>query len=297
VVDDLRHGATPDELGYIIGESERGGHLTAGLSDLLERALSFGERTAAEVMVPRPDVVSVPAGARPGDLVALVTRTGHTDYPVTGTGVDDVVGVVGVRELAGAVADGTGEVSARGLSRPALLVPDSLALPALITQMQAAGEEFACVVDEYGGLAGILTFEDIAEELVGEIADENDADSEPAAAGPDGSWRLDAGRRVDAAAQLTGLALPTSNNYDTLAGLVMSQLGRLPQPGDVIVLGLLPTTGGPAAAEIEVLSVGRRVAESVLLRPARTDFAVGAGAGAAHGATGSEPVEGNAWTR
>ncbi|MCO5998171.1 hemolysin family protein [Actinoallomurus sp. WRP9H-5] len=302
-VEELHHGATLEELGDIIGESRRAGHLPPDLSDLLQRALTFRERTAAEVMVPRPDVVAVPRSTTVTELTDLVARAGHTDYPVWGRDIDDVIGVVGVRELAaldvagppgpprrtgadtpgtgtagtgtaGTGTAGTGTAGTGGpgagrtvetVMRSALLVPDTLELQAVTARMREAGQEFAAVVDEYGGLAGILTFEDIAEELVGEIADENDA----AAADPtrgDGVWVLAAGTRIAQVRNLTGLALPAGSAYDSLSGLVMTRLHRLPRAGDRIEVELDPEHGPPGRAAIEVLAVRRRVARTVRLR-------------------------------
>ncbi|GAA4616119.1 hemolysin family protein [Actinoallomurus liliacearum] len=281
-VEELHHGATLEELGDIIGESRRAGHLPPDLSDLLQRALTFRERTAAEVMVPRPDVVAVPRATTVAELTDLVTRVGHTDYPVWGRDIDDVIGVVGVRELAaldvtdtpgpsrpnstGASGTGSpgGDRTVDAVMRPALLVPDTLELQAVTARMREAGQEFAAVVDEYGGLAGILTFEDIAEELVGEIADENDAAEADPTRGK-GVWVLNAGTRIAQVRDLTGLALPVDAAYDSLSGLVMTRLHRLPRAGDRIEVELDPEYGPPGHAAIEVLAVRRRVARTVRL--------------------------------
>ncbi|MER7542067.1 hemolysin family protein [Actinomadura sp.] len=260
-VEELHSGATLEELGDIIGKSHSAGHLPADLSRLLERALSFGELTADEVMVPRPQVRTLPATATAADLIALIRETGHSAYPVYGTEVDDVVGVAGVREVADDTLDPATPVGE--IARPALLVPGSQPLYGVIEHMRESRQEFACVVDEYGGLAGILTFEDVAEELVGEITDETDGLAEAPTSGPDGSWVVDAGMRIDEVGRLTGLDLPEGDAYDTLGGLVMAELRRLPSAGDRITVGL--DTG---SVELEVVSVARRVAEKIRIRTA-----------------------------
>ncbi|GAA2428899.1 hemolysin family protein [Actinomadura vinacea] len=259
-VEELHSGATLEELGEIIGRSHSAGLLPADLSGLLDRALSFGDRTADEVMVPRPQIDALPGDATVAELTALIAATGHTNYPVYGQDVDDVIGVAGARE----VADDTLDLSApiRGIARPALLVPGSQPLYGVIEQMRDTGEEFACVVDEYGGLAGILTFEDVAEELVGEITDETDAAEAAPTAAADGSWVVDAGLRVDEVGRLTGLALPEGEAYDTLGGLVMARLRRLPAPADRTTIDLDDDT----QVELEVVTVRRRVPDEVRLR-------------------------------
>jgi CBS domain containing-hemolysin-like protein len=263
-IEELHHGATLVELGDIIGESRRSGRLPTDLLVLLERALTFAERTAAEVMVPRPDVVAVAATTTVRKLTGVIAAAGHTNYPIYGRDIDDVIGTAGVRELT-AHEPGSADRPIADLVRPALLIPDTLPLHSVIAQMRDAGEEFAGVVDEYGGLAGILTFEDIAEELIGPIADENDV--APAVPGhAEGVWELDAAMRIAQVRDLTGLALPTAPAYDTLSGLVMAHTGRLPQAGDRIEIDLDPDLGPPGRAEIEVLGVRRRVARSIRLR-------------------------------
>jgi CBS domain containing-hemolysin-like protein len=264
-VEELAHGATLAELGDIIGESHRSGRIPPDLSALLERALGFGERTAADVMVPRPDVVTVPADATVARLKERIAATGHTNFPVHDRDIDDVIGFAGVREIA---PPGISDDRLVGdLVRPALLLPDTVPLPLVIGRMRDAREEFAAIVDEYGGLAGIVTFEDIAEQLVGQIADENDAHwpvPRPAA----GVWRLPARLRIGQVRDLTGLALPGDAAYDTLGGLLIARLGRLPQVGDRVEVTVEPRKGPPARAELEVLAVRRRVPRTVALRSA-----------------------------
>ncbi|MFD0683695.1 hemolysin family protein [Actinomadura fibrosa] len=274
-VEELHGGATLEDIGDIIGKSHSSGHLPADLSRLLERALSFGDRTADEVMVPRPQVSTLPGTAPLADLVALIRETGHSAYPVYGTEVDDVIGVAGVREVADDSLDQS--IPVARIARPALLVPGSQPLYGVIERMRDSGEEFACVVDEYGGLAGILTFEDVAEELVGEIADETDAREDAPTSGPDGSWLVDAGLRIDEVGRQTGLGLPEGDAYDTLGGLVMAELRRLPCPGDRLTVALDPASGRPGHVELEVVSVARRVAEKIRIRTTAAAPADGAG--------------------
>lgn len=270
-VEELHHGATLEELGHIIGESlasTEHGTLSEGLSELFERALGFTVRTAGEVMVPRTSVVPVPASATPTGLLDLIAECGHSHYPVLGGDTDEVVGVVGVRELMKVPALDYGEATAASLARPPLVVPDTIQLPALVERMQESGEEFGCVLDEYGGLAGIVTFEDIAEELVGEISDENDEDVIVAVL-RDGWWDVDAGRRTDEVTAFTGLHLPESEDYETVAGLIVTTLGRFAEPGDHLVVEDTDSRAGPV--EIEILSVARHVPDRVRLRAAVVD--------------------------
>lgn len=287
-VEELRHGATLEELGHIIGESEAHGHLAENQADLLERALAFSDHTAEEVMVPRVDVVTVNGSARVPELDELIAEYGHTQYPVLGDRLDDVIGIAGLRELTGIPVDRAALTPVADIAREALVVPFSVSLPDLVTQMRDRHEEVACVVDEHGGLAGLVTWEDVAEELVGEIVDENDLDTSLAVRRGD-AWEVDAGLRIDELALETGIPLPEDDDYDTVGGLVLQRLGRFAVPGDVVTVEPVPSVDerAPGHVEIEVLSIDRHVPERVLLRPVRrvengdgTGRAGGAGEGA-----------------
>ncbi|WP_019630593.1 hemolysin family protein [Actinomadura atramentaria] len=263
-VEELHHGATLEELGHIIGES--GEQLQEGHADLLERALAFSERSADSVMVPRVDVVTVPASDTADSLSEIIIASGHTRYPVVGSGVDDVVGVVGLDELITLSPAEAARTTVRELARPALLLPTTLALPDVIERLRENRAPLACVVDEYGGFAGLVTWEDVAEELVGEISDENEPDEELAIRSGDW-WTLDAGLRVDEAAHETGVDLP-AGDYETVSGLLLKRLGRVAEPGDVVLVDLPPEhlDEPPRRAVVEVLTVHRHVPELIRLR-------------------------------
>ena len=263
--EELAAGVTAADLADIIGSSGQAGRLPGDLSGLLMRALTFGDRTVAEVMVPRPDVITVAVTATAEELAGLVAATGHTSFPVWSAGPDDVTGIAGARELAACEDPG---MPVGQIMRPALLVPETLPAEAVVARMREAVEEFACVADQYGGLAGIVTFEDIAEDLTGPIADESDPVPAAPAHAADGAWELDAATRISRARQVTGLALPADPGYDTVSGLVLARLGRLPRPGDQIEVDLDPEAGPPGRADIEVTAVRRHVARRVRIRTA-----------------------------
>lgn len=292
-VEEVEHGATPEELSRIIAESEAAGELSESLSDLLERALEFGDRTAEDVMVPRPRVVSLRAGRPASDLLDAVKSSGHSRFPVLGADGGDVVGVTGLRELVRIGQDGTargGRGDARGeppierISAAPLLVPTTLPLPALLDRMRAADGELACVIDEYGGLAGVVTMEDLAEELVGELLDENDPDPAEAVAVGDGTWDVSGVLRLDEVERATGLGLPESEDYETVAGLIMARLGRLAEPGDQVTVPLVAeydpfgeNGDGDQDILLTVLEVQRRVPGRVRLALQVTEAAVAGG--------------------
>ncbi|WP_419992506.1 hemolysin family protein [Streptomyces boninensis] len=261
-VEELHHGASLEELGHLIGESHEHGHLPAHTADLLDHALEFSERTLAEVMVPRVDAAYVRAADPAPEAVALITRLGHSTYPVVGRRDDDVVGVLGVRDLMRLPAARIDAATCGELARPALLLPDTLQLPDAVEKMRERDDEFAVVLDEHGGLAGIVTFEDIAEELVGEIEDETDRADVLAVPDADG-WLVGAGRRLDEIAEATGIDLPEEEDYDTAAGLILDRLGRFPAIGDRLTV---ETVGG-RRVEIEVRTLDHHVPERIRIAP------------------------------
>ncbi|MEV5982540.1 hemolysin family protein [Streptomyces sp. NPDC052114] len=257
-VEELHHGATLEELGHLIGESHEQGELPKDTAALLDHALEFSERTLDEVMVPRADAVFVRKEASAADAIELIAKHGHSNYPVLGDHPDDVGGVLGVRELTRLPADRLSGTPAGTVARPPLLLPDTLELPDAVRQMRERDDEFAVVLDEHGGVAGIVTYEDIAEELVGDIADESDTVVELAV--PDGrGWLVDAGRRLDEVAEATGIELPEEDDYDTVSGLIVDRLGRFPSVGDRVTVELADGSG----ALIDVRTLDRHVAERV----------------------------------
>ncbi|WP_329218226.1 hemolysin family protein [Streptomyces sp. NBC_01485] len=257
-VEELHHGATLEELGHLIGESHEQGQLPKGTAQLLDHALEFSERTLDEVMVPRADAVFVRRDASLAEAVELIAKHGHSNYPVLGDHPDDVTGVLGVRELTALPADRFTDTTAGAAARTPLLLPDTLPLPDAVEQMRSRGDEFAVVLDEHGGVAGIVTYEDIAEELVGDIADETDRVTEIAVADGDG-WLVDAGRRLDEVAGATGVVLPEEDDYDTVAGLIVDRLGRFPTIGDRLTVDL----PGGGRALIDVRTLDRHVPDRV----------------------------------
>jgi CBS domain containing-hemolysin-like protein len=269
-VEELPSGATAEDLEQIIAESREEGHLDPEMSDLLDRGLDFRQLTAGEVVVPRVDVHTVRTDD-PLTRVVQMQATGHSRFPVRRTdNIDDLAGVVGLAEVLGVPAAQRSTTPVSAVMLPPLLIPTTLRLPRVLERMRAGHRQLACVVDEYGGFAGIVTLEDIAEELVGPIRDEDDPFEPTPVRERDGSWVVPARWRIDEVEETTGIPLPEAPEYDTLSGLVMQQLGRVPAVGDRLEIGLPPDQGleGVRAAPlavVEVLVVDRHVADTVRL--------------------------------
>ncbi|MEU6646067.1 hemolysin family protein [Saccharomonospora sp. NPDC046836] len=269
-VHDVEHAATARDLEAIVAESKESGDLPTELSTLLDRVLDLHERTAEHAMIPRPRVATITAVTPVSEAVERMAA-GHSRYPVLGDGIDDVLGIVCLRDVLALDSTQQQSRTVGEITREAIMVPSSLPLRQVLTRLREAGEQLACVVDEYGGLAGIVTMEDIAEELVGEITDEHDpaGADRPLQAGEDGSWLLPGDVHIDEVERLLDHDLPRGD-YETLAGLVITELGQLPQPGDTVEIAL---PRRPAADDDEpacelivvVAAVARRVPASVRL--------------------------------
>ncbi len=267
-IEELPEGATPEDLEQIIAESREQGELDADTSILLDRGLDFRQRTAAEVMVPRVDVHTL-GSDEPVSRVVELLETGRSRFPVRGADdVDEIVGVVGIADVLEVPPAQRAGTAVSTVVVPPLLVPASLRLPALLDRMRRDHRQLACVVDEYGGFAGIVTLEDIAEELVGPIRDEDDLFEPSPVRAVDGSWLVPGRWRIDEVADATGLALPEGDDYDTVSGLVMTMLGRVPEVDDTVEIEL---PGQELAGDepsgvrllVTVVAVDRHVPESV----------------------------------
>jgi CBS domain containing-hemolysin-like protein len=195
--------------------------------------IDFGDTVAREVMVPRPDMVTV--GAETTVTVALeaALAAGYSRMPVYENQIDDVVGITYTKDLIRAERVGKGEMPVGTTSRQAVFIPESKEVSALLRQMQEDKFHMAIVVDEYGGTAGLVTLEDLLEELVGEIVDEFDVEEPSVDRQSDGSFVVSALYAVDDADELLGAELP-QGPWDTVGGLMLDRAGRVPDPGDTV---------------------------------------------------------------
>jgi CBS domain containing-hemolysin-like protein len=269
-VEELPQGATPEDLDGIIATSYARGLIDVDMWRLLDRGLDFRHRSVGEVLVPRVDVVTV-NGGDPVTRVVDLLDTGHTRFPVTGQGVDDIIGVISVGEVVDLDPEQRHVVTALELARPPVLVPETLRLPEVLERLRSEHSQLACVIDEFGGFAGVITLEDVAEELVGPIRDEDDLPEPVVAARGEGSWLLPGRWRLDEVTVATGIALPEQESYETVSGLVLHRLGRVAVPGDEVdvVLSVPVTQDGGAAplreARLRVESVTRHVPNTVVM--------------------------------
>lgn len=251
--------STREELRRLVRDSEASGSITHSDAELLDRTFRFAEKVAADVLTPRVEVEALPVDALVGDLLDRSATTGLSRFPVHRGDLDDVLGVVHVKDVLGLPAATRRDVPLSRLVREVAAVPESKDLESLMAELQAQTGQFAVVVDEYGGTAGIVTLEDVLEELVGNIDDEHDpllggSAVRRWAGAHDVSGRL----HGDELSEVCGFVLP-DGEYETLGGFVMDRLGRVPAVGDRF---------GHDGWSVEVLEVdGRRVRTVRLVAP------------------------------
>jgi CBS domain containing-hemolysin-like protein len=268
-VHDVEHAATARDLEHIVEESRESGNLPAELSMMLDRILDFPNRDVEHAMIPRPRVGTVSTKDTVGHLRGLMAQ-GHSRYPVLDGG-GDVVSVVHLADLLTTTAPDRAPVTE--VARPCLVVSTFTSLPDALRQLADSGNQMACVIDEYGGFAGVITLEDLAEELVGEITDEHDDEHpEYVPVEGDGIWEMPGDVHVDEVERALAVDLPRGD-YETIAGLVIAAAGTLPEPGTRLSIELPPDPGDlvhdddpePRLLSVEVLDVERHVPSRVRL--------------------------------
>lgn len=234
-VEELSGSVNADELPHIVDASSAAGSLSTSQAELMMRALEFHHRDAREVMVPWNRVVTIPVGATGSDLQGLLSTTRHMRFPVADEW-DEVVGMVHAKDLLGIPADRRADITVTDLSRPVLAIPETAGLHRVLAELRSSASPMAIVVDEHGGTAGVLTIEDLLEELVGDIEDEFDAIEPPSTVALEPNhWLVSGDQRLHEIERDTDLVLP-EGPYDTVAGLVMDRLGRIPVVGDRVQL-------------------------------------------------------------
>lgn len=235
--EELRSARSSQELSSLVQRSADQGTLDADTAELVERSVEFGTRTAGEIMTPRVRTTTVEDGDRVSAVVEMARQSGHSRFPVLDAD-DVVVGTVHVKHAVAVPVHERATTRIRHVMVKPVVVPDSLRLDPLLALLRQDGFQMAIVLDEYGGHAGIVTLEDVVEEIVGDISDEHDRLGSRIRQRRDGSWTISGLLRPDEVEDATEVELPLHDDYDTVAGLVMRELGKIPQPGDRVELAV-----------------------------------------------------------
>ncbi|WP_374193760.1 hemolysin family protein [Glaciihabitans sp. dw_435] len=248
--EELSGARTAEELTSLLRRSALEGSLDRDTATLLARTLAFSDHTAQDVMTPRPRLASIERTLTAADVIALARKTGFSRFPVIDDSIDDVVGIVHIKQAVAVPRDKRADVPVSALLSEPLRVPETMKLDVLLGELRGRGFQLAIVVDEYGGTAGVATLEDLVEELVGEVSDEHDRTKADVVRSRD--WFTFPGiLRPDELLERTGVHVPEEGPFETVAGWLMSELGRLPVVGDTVSIE-------PGTFRIERLD-GRRI--------------------------------------
>jgi CBS domain containing-hemolysin-like protein len=232
--DDGEHSVhTEEELRILVRESEQAGTLERGEREMIDRVFSFADKEAQQVMVPRTQIVGIQVGTRIADFAPQVANSIYTRFPVYEENLDSIVGLVHIKDVVAAVGSGRGNETIGDVKRPVLFEPESIHIDDLLLKMRRQHQHMAILVDDFGGTAGLVTLEDLIEELVGDIEDEFDPAAPKLQRNPDGSITLD-GRTPIAEAQTIIPLGDVDDDYETIAGYVLDRMGRIPRAGEAV---------------------------------------------------------------
>ena len=272
--DELASARSPQELSALVRHSSGSAGFSSSKVRILDRSLRFGDATAEDVMTPRSTVVTLETTDTALDLIREAHESGHSRFPVVNGDLDETVGVVHVKDALTIPAAERATTPVRTLARTVPTVPTSLGGDAVLDLVRSAGSQLVLVADEYGGTAGIVSIEDVVEEILGEVWDEHDNREEEQEIRQVGrSWEVAGLLRCDELTDICGYTAP-DGPYETLGGLVMATLGRIPSVGDIVALpaddrGMMDAfADGPEVRwEARVESMDVRRVDKVLLRP------------------------------
>ncbi|SPX96048.1 CBS domain-containing protein [Mycolicibacterium chubuense] len=269
--EELRSARSPQELVSLVRTSAQSGSLDPVTAVLVDRSLQFGDRTAEELMTPRSKIDTLDADDTVLELSQAAVRTGHSRFPVIRGDLDETIGVVHVKQVFAVPRDQRPTIRLWEIVQPVAKVPSTLDGDAVMSEVRANGLATALVVDEYGGTAGMVTVEDLIEEIVGDVRDEHDV--EPPDVVPAGSgWRVSGLLRIDEVAENTEFRAP-EGDYETIGGLVLEQLGHIPDEGESVELTAFDPDG-PIEDPIRWLATvvkmdGRRIDQLTLTKLGR----------------------------
>ena len=232
--EELASARSAEELASLARRSAEQGTLELPTAELLEKSIEFGERRADDVMTPRVRVSTLAPDRPVNDVIEAARESGRSRFPVIEEGGEEVEGIVHLKHAVAVPWEDRSEIPIREVMAKPVLVPSSMELDPLLTELKKVGLQIAVVVDEFGSFDGIVTLEDLIEEIVGEVRDEHDPREDPVTLLSPGTWRLSGLLRPDEVAERTEIELPEDEEYETVAGLIAFDLGRVPGQGDTI---------------------------------------------------------------
>lgn len=253
--EELASARSPEELGSLVRRSAQHGTLETETATLLERSLAFGERRAVDVMTPRGNVHILRADAPVIEVLQEARSTGHSRFPVLDHEAEHFVGIVHIKHVMGVEHERRERTPISEVMIEPVLVPATIELDPLLEMLRHGGLQMALVVDEFGNVDGIVTLEDLIEEIVGEVRDEYDPTDDSVRREGDGSWTVAGLLRPDEVHEAIGIELPEDEEYDTLGGLIGMLLSRIPEPGSKVELDARGGETGRLAVTLTVLAM------------------------------------------
>ncbi|UJA19471.1 HlyC/CorC family transporter [Thermoleophilia bacterium SCSIO 60948] len=253
--EELASARSPDELSSLVRRSADVGTLERETANLLERSLEFGEHRAGDVMTPRLRAETLHPEQTALDVIEAARETGRSRFPVVDEEHEHVSGLIHLKHAVAVPYEKRAETPISKLMVEAVFVPDSIELDPLLAQLREGGMQMAIVVDEFGGVAGLVTLEDLIEEIVGEVVDEHDPRDTSSRREGEGRWSLSGLLRPDEVTDVTGIEVPEDEEYETIAGLIAMRLERLPEEGDEIEFESRDSERRPYSVKLRVLSL------------------------------------------
>jgi CBS domain containing-hemolysin-like protein len=250
--EELASARSADELVSLVRRSAAKGTLAKETALMLERSLNFGELTALDVMTPRVRVRAIQGDEMVSEVFKLARMSGLSRFPVYGKSLDDIIGIVHIKYAMSIAHELRDTTPVSNIMRPPVLVPASNQLEPLLEALRKGGLQIAVVIDEFGGVDGIVTIEDLLEELVGEVKDEHDRSGTSIRKRPNGSWALSGLLRPDKIGEELGIYLSEEEEVETIAGLITHKLERMPKDGDSVILDGVDRDGKALSVELKV---------------------------------------------
>jgi CBS domain containing-hemolysin-like protein len=258
--EELASARSADELSSLVRRSAEKGTLPKETALMLERSLAFGELTAVDVMTPRVRMKALEADEPIANVLTLARATGLSRFPVIRKNLDDVVGIIHIKQVMAAAHEKRSEVRVEQLMQPPIVVPASIQLDPLLETLRRGGMQMAVVIDEFGGTHGLVTIEDLLEELVGEVQDEHDRYGKAIRKRQGGGWMVSGLLRPDEIGEELGIFLPEHEEFETIGGLVADRLERIPAVGDVAETEAVDRDGTTLQVNLRVERMdGRRI--------------------------------------
>ncbi|HTZ40746.1 MAG TPA: hemolysin family protein [Syntrophales bacterium] len=254
----LQQSRLEEEIQSIIDEGEQRGLIDEKSGEMIQSILEFRDTVAREVMIPRTEIVAIPSDALVAEIVDQVALHGYTRMPVYDGSIDNIIGVLNVKDLLGLCLKPVDEADLKPLLRKPYFIPETKNIHLLLHELKGERQHMAIVIDEYGGTAGLVTLEDLIEEIVGEIRDEHDADEAGFTELPDGYVLADSRIEIERVEERFGVTLP-EGKYETLAGFILHLVRKIPLTGDVICHDAL---------EMVIVSADERSIRKVKIRKA-----------------------------